>query len=103
MKNKHKPLLPRNGHKLVIGIVARISGGPNQKELSLQDQEDQAKQVVAELYDGSVEFRVIATKGKGERLERPELAQVATMLRSRELDLLVAKDIGRIVRGAEGS
>lgn len=96
-------LSPRNGHTLVVGIVARISGGPNQKELSLRDQEDHAKEVVAELYDGPVDFRVIATKGKGERLDRPELAQVEKMLRSRELDLLVAEDVGRIVRGAEAS
>jgi site-specific DNA recombinase len=94
------PVRPRKGHTLVVGVVARISGRPNQKELSLDDQEDHAKQVVAELWDGPVDFRVIATKGKGERLDRPELVQVQKMLRSRELDLLVAEDIGRIVRGA---
>lgn len=99
MSRKQDPIRPRNGHTLVVGIVARISGGQNQKELSLDDQVDHAKQVVAELYDGPVEFRVIATTGKGERLDRPELAEVEAMLRSGELDLLIAEDIGRIVRG----
>jgi site-specific DNA recombinase len=101
MRSRHdSPLVPRNGHTLVVGIVARISGCQNQKELSLEDQEDHARQVVAEYYQGAVDYRVIATKGKGERLDRPELEQIEAMLRTRELDLLVAEDIGRMIRGA---
>ena len=83
-----KVLAPRNGHTLVVGIVARISGGQNQKELSLDDQADHGKQVVTEMYRGEVEYRVVSTTGKGERLDRPELAQVEAMLRTRQLDLL---------------
>lgn len=52
MGRKKRPLVPRNGHALVVGIVARISGGPNQQELSRLDQEDHARQVVADRYDG---------------------------------------------------
>jgi hypothetical protein len=69
--------------------------------LSLDDQVDHAKQEVTGLYQGPVEYRVIATKGKGERLDRPELTEVETLLRTRCLDLLVVEDIGRLVRGAE--
>ncbi len=94
-------LTPRNGHTLVVGIVSRISGCQNQKELSLEDQEDHAKEEVASLYEGPVEYRVIATKGKGEQLDRPELRQIEDMVRSRELDLLVMEDVGRMVRGTE--
>ncbi len=97
------PVIPRNGHTLVVGIVARISGGQNQKELSLEDQVDHAKAEIAEIYQGKVEYRVISTTGKGERLDRPELADIETLIRSRELDLLVAEDLGRIVRGTEAS
>ena len=93
---------PQRAHA-VVGIVARISGCANQKEVSLDDQVDHAKQVVAELYDGPVEYRVIATKGKGERLDRPELAEIEALLRTRELDLLVAEDLGRLVRGTEAA
>ena len=75
-KYRHNQMTPRNGHTLVVGVVARISGCPNQKELSLTDQEDHAREVIAELYDGPVEYRVIATKGKGEALDRPELVQI---------------------------
>jgi site-specific DNA recombinase len=96
---KEAPLVPRNGHTLVVGIVARISGCANQKELSLDDQVDHAKQVVAEMFGGPVDYRVIKTTGKGERLDRPELADIEAMLRRRELDLLIAEDLGRLVRG----
>src|SRR5689334_12762545 len=99
--SRKEALTPRNGHTLVVAIVARISGCAKQKEVSLDDQVDHAKEAVAELYDGPVDYRTIATKGKGERLDRPELAEVEAMIRSRELDLLVAEDLGRIVRGAE--
>ena len=97
------PVKPRNGLTLVVGIVARISGCKSQKELSLEDQVDHAKQVVADLWDGLVEYKIIATKGKGERLDRPELAKIEALLRSRKLDFLVAEDIGRMVRGAQAT
>lgn len=96
-------IIPRNGCELIVGVVARISGGPRQKELSLDDQLDHAKEVIAEHYEGPVELRVVATKGKGENLERPELVVIEQQLRSRELDLLICEDIGRVVRGAEAS
>lgn len=94
-------ITPRNGHTLEVGVVARISGCANQKELSLEDQQDHARQVVAELYDGPCNFRVTATKGKGERLDRPELREIEDVLRTGELDFLIAEDIGRLVRGAD--
>src|SRR5262245_9230514 len=90
---------PRNGHTLVVGIVARISGCANQKEISLDDQVDHGKEEVTRLYEGPIEYRTIATKGKGERLDRPELDEVERLLRTRELDLLVMEDLGRLVRG----
>jgi site-specific DNA recombinase len=100
--NRLKALKPRDGHTLQAGIIARISGCQNQKEISLEDQVDHAKEEVARLYDeGQVEYVTIATKGKGERLDRPELGEIAALLRSRRLDLLVLEDIGRLIRGAD--
>lgn len=92
-------LKPRNGHTLVVGILGRISGCVNQKELSLEDQVDHGKQVVYEMYDGEIDFRTITTKGKGERLDRPELLEIENWLNSDELDLLIVEDLGRLVRG----
>ena len=99
MYGKQEPLVPRNGHTFVTGIVARISGCASQKELSLDDQVDHGKEVSEEVYDGATEFRIIATKGKGERLDRPELQEIDELLRTDELDLLVMEDVGRMVRG----
>lgn len=100
-RSNNAPLKPRNGLMLIVGIVARISGCADQKEISLDDQIDHAKEVVAELYGGAVDYRVIATKGKGERLDREELDVIRKMLLSGELDLLVMEDMGRLVRGVE--
>jgi len=94
-------ILPRNGHVLIVGIVARISGCQNQKELSLEDQVDHGKEIAKEYFDGEIEFRIIATKGKGERLDRPELTEVEARLKANEFDLLTFEDIGRLVRGIE--
>ena len=101
--NQDAPIVPRNGHTLMVGIVARISGCANQKEMSLDDQVDHVKEVAAELYEGSIDYRIIATKGKGEALDRPELIEIEAVLRKGELDLLIFEDLGRLVRGGEAT
>ncbi len=93
-------LVPRNGHILIVLIVARISGCANQKELSLEDQVDHAKEVAREYYEGEIDFRIIATTAKGERLDRPELIEIEERLKADEFDLMIFEDIGRLVRGA---
>jgi len=100
----HK-MKPRNGHTYQIGIVARISGCQGQKEVSLEDQIDHGKEEARQYCDGGlpVNYRTISTKGKGESLDRPELDEIETMLRSGGLDLLVVEDLGRLVRGTEAS
>jgi site-specific DNA recombinase len=94
---------PRNEHTLIVGSACRISGCANQKELSLEDQEDNVRELVAEMYQGPAEFRVIATKAKGERLDRPELEQIEAAYRSREYDLFVYDDLSRLIRGGEAA
>lgn len=96
-------LTPRNGHTLIVGSACRISGCENQKELSLDDQEDNVRETIAELYDGPVEFRVIATVAKGEWLDRPELAQIEAAYRSGEYDVFVYDDLSRLSRGGEAA
>jgi hypothetical protein len=58
-------ITPRNGYELNVCVVARISGCPGQKELSLEDQIDHAQETISEYYEGPVELRVISTKAKG--------------------------------------
>jgi len=103
MSRRKQPFNPRNGHTLMVCIVARISGCQGQKEMSLDDQLDHGKEVVKDEYDGPVEYCTISTKGKGEALDRPELLKIETALRSRNFDLLVIEDLGRLVRGAEAT
>jgi hypothetical protein len=77
LRSSDSELRPRNGHTLTVGNVCRISGCENQKELSLEDQEDNAKETVKDLYNGPAEIDVIAaTIAKGEHLDRPELEQI---------------------------
>ena len=97
---QRKPITPRNGHMVVTGIVARISGCAKQQDLSLEDQDDHGRAVMRDYYDGPVEYRLISTTAKGEWLDGPELAQIEAMLRTRELDVLICEDLGRIIRGA---
>lgn len=99
--NREAPLVPRNGHTLIAGIGARISGCADQKEMSLDDQVDHANEVLADMYGGPVERRIVATKGKGEALDRPELAQIEAEFRKGELDIYFWEDLGRLVRGSE--
>lgn len=93
----YSTLVPRNGHTLVVVIVARISGCQNQKELSLNDQVVHSKQEIAERYDGPCEFHIISTKAKGERLDRPELAEVEALIQSGTIDIIIMEDVGRMV------
>lgn len=96
-------LIPRDGIKPRVLIGARISGCANQKEVSNEDQVDHGKSVVREMYDGEVEYTVISTKGKGERLDRPELAEIELEFRTGKYDLAIFEDLGRLVRGSEAS
>ncbi len=102
-KRSDSELKPRNGHTLIVGIVARISGCVNQKELSLDDQQDNAKEKIKAEYDGVVEYDVIATVGKGERLDRPELEQIENAYRSGRYDVFVFDDLSRLIRGGEAA
>src|SRR5690349_18170877 len=88
-RNSQQDLVPRNGQTLEVCVVCRISGCQNQKEASLDDQQDNAKDEVRELYAGPASFHIIATKGKGERLDRPELLEIEEAYRSGRFDLFV--------------
>lgn len=102
-KHSNEELRPRNGHTLVVAIVCRISGCAKQKELSNEDQEDNAKEKIAELYDGKVEFRIISTKAKGEALDRPELEEIEAAYKSGRYDVFVYDDLSRLIRGGEAA
>ena len=93
-------LTPRNGKVLVVAIFARISGCAKQKDVSLTDQIDYGKSFVREMYpEGEIVWHEIAKKGKGERLDRPELQELRELIESDTIDLPFVEDLGRLVRG----
>jgi site-specific DNA recombinase len=55
------------------------------------------------LYEGPVVFRIISTKGKGERLDRPELEEAEAAYNSGKYDLFVYDDLSRLIRGGEAA
>jgi hypothetical protein len=99
MKFANEAVTPRNGHTVVVLIIARISGCAKQLELSLEDQSDHAKETAREMCNYPIEFREVSTTGKGEDLSRPELEEIKRLLRSREIDLVIVEDLGRLSRG----
>jgi site-specific DNA recombinase len=103
---KPSPRGPKNGHTPRVLIVCRISGCTKQKELSNDDQEDNAKEVAHEVFEGfrgNIYYKVIATKGKGERLDRPELVEIEKAYLSGEWDLVIFDDLSRLIRGGEAA
>ncbi len=101
MASRNKPLLPLNGHTLMVLAVQRISGCGKQKEVSKEDQLQHAHEEIDDRYKGPVEYTPISTTAKGERLDRPELVEIERLLRTRRYDVLIVEDIGRLIRGSE--
>ena len=52
------------------------------------------------MYEGPVEYRIIATKGKGERLDRPELVEIEKNSAAVN-STCIMEDVGRLIRGAD--
>ena len=90
-------LSPRKGNCLHVVIVARISG-VSQDERSLDDQEAMHREIVDSNYDGPIEWRVLATRGSGERLDRDEYFELTELIETGRIDLVIAEDLGRICR-----
>ena len=92
---------PRNGCLLMVSGVCRISGCQNQKELSLDDQKDNARELIETLYGGEYDLHLHTSIGKGERLDRPELEAIEKAYRPGSYDLFIYDDLSRLVWGAE--
>src|SRR4051794_32921432 len=93
----HPPLEPKNGFELWILATARIST-LQQDELSLGDQEALIRRWIDEHYQGRYKLVMISGGGRGERLDRKELRRLYEELETRRYDLVIAEDLGRIMR-----
>jgi DNA invertase Pin-like site-specific DNA recombinase len=90
-------LAPRNGHRLKILAVCRIST-LNQDERSLEDQEALYRNWLTRHTDLPFDITVIASQGSGECLDRTEYLRAIELVESAELDLVITEDLGRICR-----
>src|SRR5438552_14650414 len=91
------PLRPRNGRELSVLIVARIST-VNQDRRSLDEQRSLCEQYVSSHYKCAVKYRVIASQGSGEILDRKELREAESLVESGALDLVIVEDLARLSR-----
>lgn len=96
------PLAPRDGRVLRILLPSRVSDlrPGKQSEQSLDDQQDIQRRWLNERTELPVEETVIAGSGSGENLSRQEYLQLLALIESRQFDLVLVEDLGRIVRRA---
>jgi site-specific DNA recombinase len=94
------PLTARNGHKLQVLFICRVSSpGPGkQDEKSLDDQEADQRGWLAENTELPIGDKVIAGTGSGEYLDREEAERAQAELETGRYDLVLAEDLGRIFR-----
>ena len=94
------PLEPRDGRTLRILSVCRVSSpGPGKQDIrSLEDQEALHRRWLDSHNSLPYRLEVLAGSGSGESLEREEYTRVIEMIESEEFDLVLAEDLGRIVR-----
>ena len=90
---------PKNGHTLRVIGVGRISTD-HQDELSLGDQEALYREHLRRILPEGTKFEltVIKSRGSGQILDRAEFIQLCEMVESGEYDIVIAEDLGRIVR-----
>jgi site-specific DNA recombinase len=89
--------VPRDGRVFKIVSVSRISTD-HQDERSLEDQLAEHKNFMGGQYGGSIEWKVIKSRGSGEHLDRAELNELEALIESDQIDLVITEDLGRICR-----
>ncbi|QDS97186.1 recombinase family protein [Adhaeretor mobilis] len=94
------PLAPKNGHTLQVITICRASspGEGKQDIRSLGDQEQLLRQWLEEHYKEPTEITVFADSGSGERLDRQETIDAHSAIETGRFDLVLAEDLGRIMR-----
>lgn len=105
-------LRPRSGHILWVLLICRVSRPAKgkrkksqrtgyQDERSNEDQIKNLKGWLRQHYKDRVRVRVIKGSGSGERLDRQETVRARRTVRSRQFDLVLTEDLGRILRRVE--
>ena len=94
------PLRPKRGRTLRVLKITRVSRiDPERREsLSNQAQDDLLNRWLDAHYQGSLECLVLDDVGSGERLDRAQLLKAQDLVASGGYDLVLAEDLGRIMR-----
>ena len=91
------PLVARHGQKLKVLATCRISGD-NQDVKALGDQEALYRRWLKEHTELPYDMEVIAGRGSGELLDREQYLLAIEKVESRQYDLFLTEDLGRICR-----
>lgn len=95
------PLQPRTGNTLRVLIMTRIST-ENQDRLSLDDQAEKCRAYMHAHHPGPIEIvRYLTCQASGECVARPDLDAAQELIQARAVDLVIAEDLGRIMRRME--
>lgn len=94
------PLVPKNGRALQVILVCRVSDPRAGKQdiRSLEDQQALLTGWLKQRTDQPVETTLIAGSGSGELLGRDEYERLIDAVETRRFDLVLAEDLGRVVR-----
>ncbi len=96
----HPPLLAKDPLILQVLGIARIST-EHQEEVSLDAQKSLIQRWLDEHWEGPYELTMISGRGSGERLDRDDVRRAWEGLDSERYDLVIAEDLGRIMRRTE--
>src|SRR5688572_24951563 len=95
--SKALTLIPRNGKKLKVLGIGRISTD-KQDEKSLDDQEALIHEWLKKNYEGQHELIMIKGIGSGERIDRKDYEEAIVAIETKAFDLCIAEDLSRICR-----
>ena len=94
-----RKLSPRNGHTLVVGVISRTSnchGAPY-----LGEQANRVKDVIADNYNGPIEFHLIDVIKSAGRQTRGAFVETEALIRTGSMDVIAAEDLTRLGRNDE--
>jgi len=98
LSRKDGTFLPKNGRILQVLVPVRVSDVTKQDERSLDDQRLKVENFLKENFDWPFELTVLEGRQSGELLDREEFRKLHELVETGRYDLVVAEDLGRIVR-----
>jgi site-specific DNA recombinase len=92
------PTLPKDGQTLQVLVPVRVSDLTKQDERSLGDQRVKVEKFLAENFRYPFELTIFEGRQSGELLDRQEFRKLNELVETGRFDMVVAEDLGRIVR-----